>query len=95
MNQRTYRAIGYTALVAALNRWQQRTIAELVACVDLPAESTWVTVDGEEVLVDIAVRWLDAKRTALLIQGFAHGSSHLHIERVEEQLVLPLRSAEP
>ena len=95
MSQRSYRAIGYTALVAALDRWQQRPIAELVACVDLPAESTRVTVDGEEVLVDIAVRWLDAKHSALLIQGFAHGSSHLHIERIEEQLVLPLRRAEP
>lgn len=62
---------------------------------DLPAESSLVTVDGEEVLVDIAVRWLNAKRNALLIQGFSHGSSHLHIERVEEQLVLPLQRAEP
>ncbi|QMV74426.1 hypothetical protein HS961_17180 [Comamonas piscis] len=45
--------------------------------------------------MDIAVRWLNAKRNALLIQGFSHGSSHLHIERVEEQLVLPLQRAEP
>lgn len=91
MNQRSYRAIGYAALVTTLNTWQQRPITALLARVDLPAESSRITVDGEEVTVEIAVRWLDAKREALLIQGFAYGSSHWHSERVEEQLTVPLR----
>jgi hypothetical protein len=90
MNQRSYRAIGYAALVAALNTWQHRPIAEVVARVDLPATSSRVIVNGVEVTVEIAVRWLDAKREALLIQGFAYGSSRWHSERVEEQFILPL-----
>ena len=92
MTQRTYRANGYSALADALIAWQRLPISELIARVDRPAESSLIQIDGEEMALDIWVKWVDAKREALRICGVVNGMSHLHIERLEESAVVRLQA---
>ena len=90
MNQRTYRANGYSALAKAFGSWQQLPISELIARVGLPLESSMTSIDGEEIAVDVWITWVNSKQDALRIHGVAHGTNHLQIERVEESVIVNL-----
>ena len=88
MSQRTYRAKGYALLAEQLQRWQKLPTAELLSRIGGSAQNLQEHVDGDDIVLDISVSWADAKREAVRIHGVASGSNHLHIERLEESVIV-------
>lgn len=61
----------------------------LLALVDAPANQRIVTVNGEEITIDVTIRWADTTRKALRIEAVANGPSTWRLERFRESLLLP------
>ena len=83
------RAAAYAVLAAELETWRKRPQAELHSLLDQPPKSRVVTVDGEEIVLEVVVSWAIEKRKAFKIAGTAYGPSHQLTERLEETLIVP------
>jgi len=85
-----HRADAYAALNEELDRWRQRSRAELVACVGKPAVAREVKIKGELVSIELSASWANPERTAVRLNAVAYGPSHWRMEQLSEGITLPL-----
>jgi hypothetical protein len=83
-----HKATAYEALARELERWRLLPRQELVANVGKPASVRLVNIAGEDIALEVAVRWHGEVGGALRIIGVANGPSHWRLERLEESIVL-------
>lgn len=83
-----YKATAYEALARELERWRTMPATNLLACIGKPASVLMVTIDGEQIAIEIAVQRHDREPDALRITGTANGPSHWRLERLVETIIV-------
>jgi hypothetical protein len=78
----------YREVAARLERFRACGYDALMPLVDGPTISETVRVAGEDVLVEVAVRWEDEKRRTLCVRATAYGPSTWETQRLEERIVV-------
>ncbi len=81
----------YAALVREMDALRQAPAQALLARVDGPAHVCVLERDDGPLELEIHVRWHDAGRPALRLEGHARGGSTWSHEHLQETLVLPLK----
>lgn len=82
------RGDGDGLLAGRLERFRACGYDALVPLVDGPTISETVRMAGEDVMVEIAVRWEDEKRRTLCVRATAYGPSTWMAQRLEERIVV-------
>lgn len=87
------KASAYEALARELERWRSMPARELAESIGKPACVQSVYIEGEEIALEVTVRWHDRERSAVRITAVANGPSHWRLERLEESIVIRAGSA--
>jgi len=82
------RGDAYKLLADRLNALRSRGYAGLLHLVDEPATIERVSPEGEEVELNIVVRWADPKHRKLRICASAFGPSTWMTQRLDESFVI-------
>ena len=82
------RGDAYELLAAKLNKLRAVGYDALRVRIGRPAVSETVRVNGEPVVVDLEVVWVDRKCGTLRVCGTASGPSTWRMERLDESFVL-------
>jgi hypothetical protein len=82
------RGDAYGLLSNRLEQYRSRGYDALHSLVDEPAASETVQLNGEDVVVDVAVVWKDKKRGTLCVWATAYGPSTWRMERLDERIVV-------
>jgi hypothetical protein len=82
------RGDAYKILADRLNALRSAGYVGLLSRVDQPAIVDRVSLHGEEIELDIVIRWADQKRRRLQICGSASGPSTWMTQRLEESFVI-------
>jgi hypothetical protein len=82
------RGDAYRLLAGRLEELRGQGYESLLARVGGPVASETVRVNGEDVVVEIAVVWADEKRGRIRVCATAHGPSTWMMERLEESVVI-------
>jgi hypothetical protein len=83
------KAIAYAALASELERWRQKSQADLLAQIGLAPISHDIDLAGEVVSIEVSVAWGDASRHSFTVEAVANGPSHWTTERLIERITLP------
>lgn len=81
----------YAALVGQMHVLRQGPAQALLARVDGPAIVKLLERDEGLLELEIRVRWQDAARTALRLEGHARGASTWNHQHLQETMVVPLQ----
>jgi hypothetical protein len=84
-----HKAAAYEAPARELERWRLLPKQELVANVGKPARVHSVSINGEDIAVEVAANWHREEGGAIRVTGIANGPSHWQLERLEESIVVP------
>jgi hypothetical protein len=82
------RGDAYKLLTARLEKLRGEGYDALEMRVGLPTASETVRLNGEDVVVDVAVVWADEKRRTLRVCATASGPSTWMMERLDESFVI-------
>lgn len=82
------RGDAYGVLANRLEQYRSRGYDALLPLVNEPAASETVRVNGEDVVVDVAVVWKDKMRGTLCVWATASGPSTWMMERLDERIVV-------
>jgi hypothetical protein len=78
----------YKMLAARLEELRGEGYDSLLTRVGRAATSETVWIDGEPVVVDIAVDWADKKPGTLRVSATAYGPSTWMMERIDESFII-------
>jgi hypothetical protein len=83
-----HKATAYEALARELERWRSKPAADLLASIGKPATVLPVSIDGEDIAIEITVQRHDREPNAVRITGTANGPSHWRLERLVESIIV-------
>lgn len=83
-----HKAVAYEALARELERWRAMPASDLLASIGKPATVLPVSINGEEIAIEITVQRHDREPDTLRITGTANGPSHWRLERLVESLIV-------
>jgi hypothetical protein len=80
----------YPLLAELLEEWRLRPVPELLALIGRPPQASTALVQGDAVIIEVAVRWTDSRRRSLTIEAVGYGPSHWRTQRFEERVGISL-----
>lgn len=83
-----HKAVAYEALARELERWRAMPASDLLASIGKPATVLPVSINGEEIAIEITVQRHDREPDTLRITGTANGPSHWRLERLVESIIV-------
>lgn len=86
-----HKATAYEALARELEHWRSMPAGQLVATVGTPASTRNVTIDGEDIAIEVSAEWQGHEQDAVRITAVANGPSHWRLERLVESIVVRLQ----
>jgi hypothetical protein len=83
-----HKATAYEALASELERWRSMPAPDLLANIGKPATVLPVSIDGEDIAIEITVQRHYRDPDAVRITATANGPSHWRLERLVESIVV-------